>query len=164
MLTYVFIPTLFGGPVTDIERKLISLPTRYGGLNIHILSDKAPRDYLASTAITKRLTDAIKSHSYEVPSIDHDLIRDVKNKMEARFQQEKETLMNQVSPCTKRMLEVLSQKGSSNWLVALPIQDQGFVLNRTEFVDALNLRYGRELRGIPRTCVCGAQFNVTRTH
>ena len=37
---------------------------------------------------------------------------------------------------------MLSVKRSSLWLTALPIQEQGFHLNKQEFQDALRLKYG----------------------
>ena len=39
----------------------------------------------------------------------------------------------------KRNFEQLSGSGASSWLSALPLKDQGFDLNRSEFQDALNL-------------------------
>ena len=44
------------------------------------------------------------------------------------------------------------------WLIALPIQEQGFYLNKQEFRDALCLRYGWQLSNVPDHCVCGSSF------
>ena len=55
---------------------------------------------------------------------------------------------------------MLSAKCSSLWLIALPIQEQGFHLNKQEFQDALRLRYGWELSRVPSHCVCGATFSA----
>ena len=51
-----------------------------------------------------------------------------------------------------------SEPGSSSWLTALPLHDQGFHLNKQEFWDALHLRYGWKLVNIPSHCVCGSTF------
>ena len=53
------------------------------------------------------------------------------------------------------------EKGSTNWLTALPLQDHGLVLNKGEFGDALNLKYNRPIKGLPTKCPCGQNFNVT---
>ena len=45
-------------------------------------------------------------------------------------------------PPKQRMMDLLGEKGSSSWLSVLPLKDQGFNLNKGEFRDALNLRYG----------------------
>ena len=36
----------------------------------------------------------------------------------------------------------------------------GFALNKGEFKDALSLRYGRPLKGLPAMCPCGEKYNV----
>ena len=43
----------------------------------------------------------------------------------------------------------------------MPLAEFGFALNKGEFTDALSLRYGRCLKGLPAMCPCGQQYNVT---
>ena len=45
------------------------------------------------------------------------------------------------------------------WLTVLPLQDQGFHLNKQEFWDALHLRYGWKLINTPSHCVYGSPFS-----
>lgn len=42
----------------------------------------------------------------------------------------------------QRVMALLGGKGSLSWLMALPVKDQGFNLNKGEFLDTLSLRYG----------------------
>jgi len=51
-------------------------------------------------------------------------------------------------------------KCSSLWLTVLPIQEQGFYLNKREFRDALCLRFGWQLYDVPSHCVCGTSFGA----
>ena len=51
--------------------------------------------------------------------------------------------------------------GASNWLTALPIRAKGFSLNKQEFEDALALRYGWPIDGLPQHCSCGNTFDPT---
>jgi len=51
-------------------------------------------------------------------------------------------------------------KCSSLWLTALPIQEQGFCLNKQEFRDTLCLMFGWQLYDVPSHCVCGTSFGV----
>ena len=44
---------------------------------------------------------------------------------------------------------MLELKGSSSWLNALPLKDQGFNLNKGEFRDALSFRYRWQLKNLP---------------
>ena len=53
------------------------------------------------------------------------------------------------SPSQRIMDSVNSETGSSAWLTVLPLQDQGFYLNKQEFWDALHLRYGWKLINTP---------------
>ena len=39
-------------------------------------------------------------------------------------------------------LECCKEKGASSWLSAIPIEQHGFVLHKTDFADALCLHYG----------------------
>ena len=38
----------------------------------------------------------------------------------------------------RRSVELAAEKGSSTWLTALPIEDQGFTMHKGEFQDALS--------------------------
>ena len=58
------------------------------------------------------------------------------------------------------MMDLLGEKGSSSWLSVLPLKDQGFNLNKGEFRDALNLRYGWQMKNAPHHCTCGKAFST----
>ena len=49
----------------------------------------------------------------------------------------------------KRAMDLAQEKGASIWLTALPLRHQGFSMNKCEFQDALNIRYGWALKNIP---------------
>ena len=53
-----------------------------------------------------------------------------------------------------------SEPGASFWLLALPLQDQGFYLTKQEVWDALHLSYGWTLLNTPSHCVCGQTFTT----
>ena len=65
------------------------------------------------------------------------------------------------TPAMKRNLEQLAQPGASSWLSALPLKEEGFNLNKSEFQDALNIRYDRVLKNLPSKCACGKKFDLT---
>ena len=161
IVTYCFLPTLFGSPLTSVERQIVSLPTRLGGLGIHVLAENAPKEFASSMALTYKLRSAIKQQSLIGEEICKETLQLVKTNRDMFLKAKFETLKLEVSPPVKRVLEVLSEKGASNWLNALPLQSQGFSLTKSEFMDAINIRYFRELRGLPTTCACGNKFNIT---
>ena len=57
-------------------------------------------------------------------------------------------------------MDLASEKGASNWLTTLLIQEFGFSLHKGAFVDALALRYGWTPTCVPVSCVCGSPFSV----
>ena len=67
---------------------------------------------------------------------------------------------DQTSHSLKAMQEA-KMPGASSWLSVLPLAEFGFALNKGEFRDALSLRYGRRLKGLPAMCPCGQQYNMT---
>jgi len=71
-----------------------------------------------------------------------------------------EEVRNMLSPQLQRTVDLNSEPGASLWLLALPLQEQGFHLIKQEFRDALHLHYGWTLLNTPGHCVCGADFTA----
>jgi hypothetical protein len=161
LITYGFLPTLFGSSLSSSEREIMALPTRFGGLGISNLQDRAPREYSASRLITSENVSAIKQQKMSVPPFNEYAVAQVKGNLAELYKQRLSSVKHHASITLRRALELGEEKGASNWLTTLPLTDQGFVLNRNEFTDALNLRYYRELRGLPSKCPCGQQFGLT---
>ena len=57
-------------------------------------------------------------------------------------------------------MSLSTEKGSSNWLSALPLAEHGFALHKSAFCDALCLRYGWLPSNMPLQCTCGKKFSV----
>ena len=144
VITQTLIPALTGRcQCNPDERRLLSLPIRHGGLNIINPVISASGEYHASQKISEPLKDMIvqQSESFSEPqlqSIKTDLRRQKQQETESAVQEIRESL----SPPKQRMKDVLGEKGLSSWLSVLPLKEQGFNLNKGEFRDALNLRYG----------------------
>ena len=51
-------------------------------------------------------------------------------------------------------------KGMSSWLTIEPQIQYGTVLNESDFQDAVCLRYGFDLDGLPTSCVCDAPMTT----
>ena len=99
--------------------------------------------------------------------IDQNEIAEQKKNMSKDRQQEQQNsldrLLTALPDHTVRRIRMAQETGASNWLTSLPIRAKGFNLNKQEFVDAVALRYGWPVEGIPRTCACGAPNNVDHT-
>ena len=57
-------------------------------------------------------------------------------------------------------MDCSSEKGASNWLAELPLEELGFSLHKGAFRDALCLRFGWQPPHIPSNCVCGKRQTV----
>ena len=66
--------------------------------------------------------------------------------LKATTNEKSKTILAKQNNEMARNLEQLSEAGASSWLGALPLKDQGFNLNKSEFRDALILRYDRPLK------------------
>ena len=72
----------------------------------------------------------------------------------------KATLLDGASNALKTSVELASEKGASNWLTVLPLQEHNFTLHKTAFYDAVALRYGWDPVRLPQYCACGKKFSV----
>ena len=72
----------------------------------------------------------------------------------------KASLLEGTTTNLKRSIELASEKGASNWLTVLPLQEHNFSLHKTAFHDAVALRYGWDPARLPQHCTCETKFTV----
>ena len=151
------------GIVSEADRRLYSLPIRHGGLGIPILSEIATAQFEASQAITLPLVVIMISQGSTLPdkSEVQDIKRRVSNDQEARISEKALEIEQSQTPQALKAIQDAKMPGASSWLGVLPLAEYGFSLNKGEFRDALNLRYGKPLKGLPTSCPCGQKYDVT---
>ena len=136
-----------------------------GGLNIFVPSEISDLEYTYSKMATLPLIDMIREQKIEY-DLDSNELFTLNNSMKAakceisvskqKFYLDKVTNIKSSAP--KKVintLQKLSRKGTSSWLTTLPLEEFNFILNKSEFVDALCLRYNHEIKNIPKVCACG---------
>ena len=64
------------------------------------------------------------------------------------------SLRDKMSYMEIRLNHIAQKQGSSSWLTVLPIKRLGFNLSKSDFWDAVRLRYGVPLRRLPSHCGC----------
>ena len=158
------IPALTGHlPCSFIERALLALPTRLGGLGIRNPSAMLSESFQSSEKITAPLVALIVSQDL-ANTIDPNTMVTLKSDTKKRNRQlqceQVQAIYDQLSPDLQRCMELSSEKGSSSWLSVLPLEEHGFYLHNGEFRDALCLRYGWRPTNMPQLCNCGTQFTV----
>ena len=164
-IRHKLIPALTEGHVlTDEERGVVALPPRLGGLGIPNPCGQAEYEHQNSMKLTRQLTQRIVAQD-DFGEIDlaeqMTITREITKAREGKQKGESERLkMNMArNPDMIRRLNMAQEVGASNWLTALPIRAKGFSLNKQEFVDALALRYGWPIDGLPQLCTCGNNFD-----
>ena len=60
----------------------------------------------------------------------------------------------------QRLNDFNQEPGASNWILSLPLQDEGYVLNKQLFWDLVHVRYSWELTRLPENCVYGVRFSL----
>ena len=157
------IPALTGHHCNDLERSLLALPTRLGGMNIANPTKGGSEDFAASLLATAPLRSLIQSQTTE-GKINNAEIKDAKQEIvrtrKTRQENEAGCILSQLPQKKQRLVECSKEKGASMWLNVLPISNQGFALHKGAFRDAVALRYGWQLSNLPSSCACGAPFDV----
>ena len=159
-----FVPALTGQTSSSPEvRKLSSLPTRLGGLNIVNPVEMLEWQFKASQTMSVPAKKMIveQSEQFAKPQlqpIKSNLRRDKSQAIAAKVDQ----LKQELSDSFQRAMNLGSEKGASIWLTTLPLQERGFNLNKQEFQDILCLRYiyGCQLKNLPTHCDCGSSCPI----
>ena len=90
------IPAILGREVSALERDMLALPLRYGGLGIQNPEKTSVREYIASKKITNQLTALIVNQDQDLSKLDKSLISktkaDLKLEKEIAFVAEKKRI------------------------------------------------------------------------
>ena len=70
------------------------------------------------------------------------------------------SIRSRVSGTQHLVLDIAGEKGVSSWLTADPSPQCGTVLDKSDFHDAVCLRYGFLLDGVPSSCVGGSSLTT----
>ena len=148
------IPALTGRPpCSRIERDLLALPVRLGGIGIINPVSSSQRSFEASVRLTTPLVAAIASQNQDQTV---DILKVIEVKASLRqsnrdYQKlQAECTYNQLSSQLKRCVDHAKERGASSWLSVLPLDDHGFSLHKGGFQDAISLRYSWQLPNTPK--------------
>ena len=160
----ILIPALTGRPpCSKVERDMLALPSRLGGLGIPNPSSNSQSSFHASVTLTTPHVNHITAQHLDGSVRPEDTLearRKIRSANRLRDICQANELNNVLSIDQKRQIALAKEKGASSWLAATPIEEHGFFLNKGEFRDALHLRYGWDIRNTPQSCVCGSSFSI----
>ena len=162
-IRYSFIPAITNGHICNDEVRLIlTLPPRLGGLGIPNPVTSADQEYNNSLKVTSALVERIITQE-QWNDVDEQNIKEIKSKISKERGITQENCLKDIWPNLsdqmKQKLTLAQEMGASNWLSALLIRPKGFSLNKQEFTDALALRYGWIVKGLPEVCAFGENFD-----
>ena len=161
-ISRVLIPAITDRQCGQLDRDILALPVRLGGLGVANPSSDANLEYTSSVKVTAPVVEQIMSQVHQLP--EDSLIRSAQQEVRAeraKNLEERAVRLKEVAPQkTQRALDLASEKGSSMWLTSLPLKEKGFNLNKREFRDGLSLPYDWPIADIPSTCLCGEPFSI----
>ena len=160
-----FIPALLKGhQLIPEDRAVLALPPTLGGLGIVNPVEMAAPEHQNSIRLMAALTENIVAQNADKERNVEEIAR-IRQFIEKERQQAQQAALLRLTSILpdnlQRKLDIAQEEGASNWLTTLPIQAKGFFLNKEEFCDALALRYGWPIDGLPNQCACGADYNMT---
>ena len=132
-ILFHLLPSLTGRDAfSPLERELMALPARLGGLGIPNPVLQASSAYHNSKTVSDPLTSLIIEQTLELSEQTVKAQSSSKSESRKRLDGEKtkhQELMETMPAKLKRAVEVASEKGASTWLTALPLEEHGFLLN-----------------------------------
>ncbi|XP_066922310.1 uncharacterized protein [Clytia hemisphaerica] len=143
-----------------VERRLLALPVRYGGLGIPILSEIAEHESENSRKVSKELTENIIAQRKEFRGNDNKGKYTIMKEKEVRHKNSLSEIRNELSTEEKKANDLAQVKGASNWLTAKPLKSEHFDLTKREFFDSIAIRYRWQLKHLPSICACGKRFSI----
>ena len=158
------LPSILRQDISKIDQEIFALPTRYGGLGIPCLHEEAEFEFNTSITISDQLAKLIIAQSSVLTLDEQEMCStrsSVKSSRSTRIKNIADSLDQRLSPEQLRTVTLAHDKGASGWLNVLPLEDEGYVLNKEEFRDALALRYNKSIPNLPSQCLCGKSFNPT---
>ena len=91
-------------------------------------------------------------------------IKEIKGKITrtrlAHYQQVPVDERAHINENQQRLNGINQEPGASSWISSLPLEDEGFVLNKQLFWDLIHIGCGCQLTRPPENCVCGAKFGL----
>jgi len=114
-------------------------------------------EYEHSAQITHKLTAKIYTQKLDLDynSSDQQFSRHTKNRMREEKNERCKSQQLIKGAESQQLIKGAMEIGASFWLSALPIKAIGYALNKQEFTDAICMRYGWKVKGIPTHYACG---------
>ena len=149
---------------SDVERQLISSPSRLGGLNIINSCISLAIRFEASQRLTGPLFSLLlwQDFQFTIGTLNKQLAlkQGIYCENHCRSEESVASLHPLLLIELQRARELTCLKEVSSWLTVLSLDEHGFSLHKGDFHDAVCLYYGWSLPHLTTECICGASFTV----
>jgi len=163
----MLLDTLTGQPHRSADlRSLLTLPAKNGGLAMPVPSTHAERTHNDARQVTEPMVRLAAAEDITNDSIVEGIaeMRSIARAQRVdRMKRHKvtaEALKPTLPPVQQLLIETAGEKGVSSWLTVAPLKAHNTVLNKSDFRDAICIRYGLEMQDLPAVCVCGKDFTL----
>ena len=149
-------------PPRETIRSLFALPACFGGMGI-IDKKTLSAEYDYSLKVTEPLTSLILQQQLELRDTAQrqtSIKSDVQQLKRQATKTKADLVTSRLQADMKHAVDLAQEKGASMWLTVLPLQQHGFSLCKSEFCDALCLRYGWCPPYLADFCPCGEKFTI----
>ena len=113
-----------------------------------------------STPLTTAIRNSTECDYNSIQSEQVAVKKKIRLEREALLKTTSDLLNSEFSEAMLFTVKLAQEKGASSWLNVLPIKEHGFHLHKSDFRDALALRYGWTPVDLPSHCACGKNFTV----
>jgi hypothetical protein len=136
------IPAIIGRDVSDLERRLFSLPARHGGLGISNPCEQCPTQLENSQNLAAPLTSLVlKQEQFfdptEMLSEQKAIKKKQKKTADEYYKKVIAEIAQKASPNLKRAITLARGKGASSWVTAKPLYSHETILHKSDFRDAM---------------------------
>ena len=161
-ITQFLLPALVDHKCSPLEREILALPVKKGGIGVTNPCIEATLEYSVSRKVTTLLVEHIQEQIHEPPDDSgvHELKQMARKEKNDTLNVMAKSVIDSAPPKMKRMIELASEKAASSWLTVVPVSEMDLNLNKRELRDALNLRYDWPFKDNPTRCTCGDLFNI----
>ena len=113
----MLMPAITERKCNQLDRNILALPVRLGGLGLGNPSLEARREYASSVKVTKPLVEQIVSQSHQFPedSLTKLTQQEVTSERLKELEHKEQCIKEMVPRKTQRVLDLATEKGSSAW-------------------------------------------------
>ena len=112
----------------------MSLPPKFGGLDIRIIAKIAQQEYRNSKKMTNKLRNKILGEVFGEEVNEETKIKcQIRSDRMQTYEDQLEEMRSKMTETDQRQNEANQESGSYNWLTTLPLKEWGMTLTRSSF-------------------------------